>query len=281
MMRRHNNTMTTLPYDPRPISRDHLLVEDRYYSITQQQQQYPLQQPKRSYGIICVSREGEVLMNESPSYFTQTSHYKPMGKFSINSNIRNNLLFASFPHGTSEGQYGFPKGRIDAIDCGCVINTKIREFIEETRCYHPILLKYATHHYRNPKYISPFTDNLFQVEEEWVGLDNLSYWVQYTIIIIPSLDELIFLGDGFRTRNFILKEIPVIANANSKIKKAYRDKFHFGSRVDNQKRTVRVTLDKALLHLNCHKLLKFNTVSQRSIFDAYKKYKSQHRILSL
>ena len=77
-----------------------------------------------------------------------------------------------------------------------------------------------------------------------------------------------------------MKEIPVIANASNKIKKAYRDKFHFGSRVDNQKRTVRVALDKALPRLNCHRLIEINSVSQMSIFDAYKKYKSPHRISS-
>lgn len=265
-------------HDPRPIYRD----QDHYYSAVKMAppQRRQQQHPRRSYGIMCVSEEGFVLMNESPSYFTQRSHYKTTGKFNVNSNIRNNLLMASFPYGTVEGQFGLPKGRLDAIDCGNLINTKIREFIEETRCYHPILLDYATQHYRDPSYISPFTDKAFQVVEEWIGLDNCLYWVEYTVIFIKSLDELIFLDDGPRTRDFILKEIPVIANASDKIKRGYRNKFHFVSRVDNQKNTIPVLLHQALFHMDCHKLQKFNSVTEMAILTAFKKYRLLHRILS-
>ena len=255
-----------LLYDPTPI-----------YTPEQQQQQQ--KQPRRSYGIMCADESGNVLMNESPPYFTQKSQYKSIGQFNLNSNIINNLLLASFPYGTSEGQFGLPKGRIDAIDYGSTINTKIREFIEETRHYHPILLHYSTRHYRDSNYVSPFTDNICQVAEEWVGLDNCLYWVEYTIIFIPSLSELIFLGNELQTREFLLRELPVIANADDKIKKDYKKKYHFGSQVDNLKTTREFTHRLALFHLDCNKLRKVKSINENNILQAYKKYELSYRIL--
>ena len=197
----------------------------------------------------------------------------------INSNVKYNLLMASFPFGTVEGQFGLPKGRMDSIDCGNPTNTKIREFIEETRYVHPSMLKIATHHYQDPNYISPFTDKNYRVVEEWEGLNNCVYWVEYTVFFIKSMDELIHLGSGPETRDFILNNIPSVANASDRVKRGFKEKFHYVSHVDDKKRPVILALNDALFRLNSHRIQQFKSVTEMDIFNAFKKYQSDQKIL--
>ena len=274
------STISLKKPDPKPIYRDHVLLHQHYLLSPRNNNKKLL--PKKSYGIMCISMDERVLMNHSPPYFTQRYQYKQCGTYRFNSNMRYNLLMASFPYGTVEGQYGLPKGRIEPIDFCNTENTKIREFIEETRHYHPLMLKYAkSQDFRNPAEYFPsvFTDTTFRVQEEWVGLNNCSYWVEYTILFIKSMNEFIFIGDGHQTREFIMKEIPVIANASDRLRRAYREKFPFVCDADDKKAPVIVPLDEALFHLNTHKLQVFKSVTKKDISFAFKKYLSDNEIL--
>ena len=59
------------------------------------------------------------------------------------------------------------------------MNTKIREFVEETGLYHP-------------QFKCPSKMNVFHnFKEEWIGLDNVHYKANYSLFIVQSLSELV------------------------------------------------------------------------------------------
>lgn len=229
-----------------------------------------------SYGILCVSLDGlTVIMTESPAYFAQQNNYRYAGgNFSLNSNLRYNLLLSSFPNGIVEGQYSLPRGKPDPIDNDNVILTKIREFMEETKLYHPKLLELASEHYRDPNYKSFFTDNTFTVTEEWQGLNNVTYRMQYSIFVIPSMDELKAVSGGC-IGDFITDNMR--NNIPASVRKIFLKKYDSKNRIDCMKKLRNIPLSEALFLMNTHKLKRIKSVTVDQVLSAIKKYRLHNK----
>lgn len=219
---------------------------------------------KRSFGILCVTLDGYVVVIESPSYAFQRAYGKRCGKLTLSLNEMYNLQMSSFPNCIVEGQYSLPRGKTEKIDKKNVALTKIREFIEETKYIHRDLIYYANTHYQNVGFKSFLTDKEFTVSEIWYGLDNVKYIMEYSIFVIGSADEL--------KRVKGVESIMALCKCFSS--EQYKRQFKRDSKIDNFKRAVLVPIDDLILCKNVHRLNIVKEIEVYKIFDAIKKYKS-------
>ena len=235
---------------------------------------------RKSYGLICISRSGYAVLTVSPSYFAQRLRQRKCslhkwGKLCLNSNEYQNLLLASFPAGSVEGQYTPPRGKTDAIDGSNCCLTKIREFLEETKFSHPRLLKLAEQHYRDPAFTSFLNDKEFTVSEEWIGLDNNLYAAEYSIFIIDSLDELEYIGQGNKiSPDFVIKSILPFSKSSYRKKEYYCRRFKYNAVIDKSKKTVCIPVEEAFTLLNAHRLQIFKQIDTNKILELIKKYRN-------
>ena len=239
-----------------------------------------LREKRKSYGIICISQSGYVVLTVSPSYFAQRLRKRKCllqnwGKLSINSNEHYNLLLASFPAGSVEGQYTPPRGKTDAIDGSNCCLTKIREFLEETKFSHPRLIKMAEEHYRDPTFTSFLNDKDFMVSEEWIGLDNNWYAAEYSVFIVDSLHELEYIGQGNKiSPDFVIKSILPFSKSSYRKKEYYCRRFKYNAVIDKSKKTVCIPINEAFTLLNAHRLHIFKRIDMNKILELIKKYKN-------
>ena len=77
----------------------------------------PPQKNKCSYGILCISREGEMVINKSPPYINSNVNRKYFNQkyryIRLNTNEKYNLDLGLFPDATLEGEFMLPKGQMD------------------------------------------------------------------------------------------------------------------------------------------------------------------------
>ena len=271
-------TLKTIVYKPRIPNRSDYSIINNFYA-----QPSPPKSNTRSrysYGLLCISSDGYVVMNESPSYFTQHNKYLTVndgayGTFSLNSNLRYNLQLAGFPNATVESQFAPPRGKKESIDQNSVINTKVREFVEETKLFHPKLNNITANHAHDPFFRSFFTDSNFTLEEEWVGLDNNKYWVQYSVFVIDSIREL--QRCGCLTRNYILNRIHSFSLTSDTLKQEYADKYKFNAMLDYRKRTVALPIKDAVFHMNNHKMRSIKSIREEDLMNCIKKYHTNNQ----
>lgn len=236
---------------------------------------------EKSYGILCVTANFPyyVVLTCSPSYATLDILKNKKRK--INSSECYNLFLASFPGTSGEGQYSLPRGKIDKIDNNSVINTKIREFMEETKCMHPQLKLLANEHYTRDKnglaICSIFTDKDCIVEEKWIGLDNRIYSAEYTIFVIDGLEDLTRLCDEsinmICSDDILEGDLLPFTQALTRRKERYKRSHFYNSRVDRMKRTIVMPLVDVMDHLNAHRLHSYVCIDKIKIYHAIAKYK--------
>jgi len=271
-------------------------------------------EPKKSFGILCVTLDGYMILTCNPSYFIQrlqssrqrvnsncasscdvlqqtlpslmtplipsssssssSFHNIICRQIILNSNEHYNLLLASFPNGTVEGQFCPPRGKIDAIDNNDTSITKVREFLEESKFSHSILLLLSKNHFQNPNYKSMLNNAEHCVTEEWIGLDNNRYRVEYCVFIIKSLRELEYIGkrNNVPSKYIINKLLPTNKYHKSTINH-YRRRFPFNANLDKLKQTIALPIPLALAHLNTHKLKIIKSIESKKNFHLIKKYK--------
>jgi len=273
-------------------------------------------QVKKSFGILCVTLDGYMVLTCNPSYFIQrfqsyhfahkrvnsncVSSYDVVKQtlpslmtplipsssssssafstiicrqITLNSNEHYNLLLASFPNGTVEGQFCPPRGKIDAIDNNDTSITKVREFLEESKFSHSILPLLSKNHFQNPNYKSILNSAEHCVTEEWIGLDNNRYRVEYCVLIIKSLKELEYIGkrNNVPSKCIIDKLLPTNIYNKSTINH-YRRRFKYNANLDKLKQTIALPITLALAHLNTHKLKIIKSIESKKLFSLIKKY---------
>ena len=189
----------------------------------------PKRAPRTSYGLICVSLlERSVVMIVGPPYISQDilgskylrDDWPTIVK--LNSNQSYDLLLGSFENGFAEGTFTLPRGHEEKIDGGNSESTKIREFVEETGLFHP--------QFRHPASIQLF-HNFY---EEWIGLDNVHYRVDYSVFICNSLGEFIHIE---RTKPNILKLL--YPNVSQNMRKRYR----YNNKYDSLKKPINIPIE--------------------------------------
>lgn len=135
----------------------------------------PIKAKKISYGLICVSlSEGCVIINVNPPYITPLKRNK--GHISLNWNQTYDLMLGATAY--PEGTFSLPKGHKEKIDKQNILRTQVREFVEETGLYHPKFKDIS-----KLEVYGGFT-------EEWVGLNNVYYSVEYSLFVINKMAEL-------------------------------------------------------------------------------------------
>ena len=239
-----------------------------------------------SYGILCISKDGYMVMNKSPPYIK--THIMNKKKKQINNNNNNNnigssyninnknnknnksfcklnfdninintneyynLLLNSFPNSSLEGEYTLPKGKIDNIlDKKNCIYTKVREFIEETKYTHPSFSSILNKHYKDPNFKSFLNNEKFILRETWIGLDNKIYNCEYSVFIIESMNELNFIGNrnNIVPFNYFLTYFDVYKNCDK-----YHKKYKQSSNLDRKKTTLFISINEGIDLLNQHKI---------------------------
>ena len=225
---------------------------------------------KRSYGIICIILDKmKVIMTENIPY------PRPPAKennIELNFNELYNLQMSSFPDGgLTERQYTFPKGRIDNLDYNKKREfTKVREFIEETKYYSPALLELANQHFKDQNFVSVLNNVENQVYEEWIGLDDKRYSVEYAIFIINSLSELKYIAQNKKNTispSLITTAIPY-CYADAKAIKNYHGKMKLTQANDSSTRTKFVDIKIALRYNNVDKKLAICSIDEQKIEEA-------------
>ena len=220
---------------------------------------YKKRQISKSYGIICVTRDNYIVLNKSPPYiksymkkvvknFSKTN----FGKIKVNTNEKYNLLLSAFPNSTLEGEYTLPKGRIDDMDKKNSIFTKVREFIEETKVTHPLFSQLLNKHYQDSSFKSFLNDENFILRERWLGLDNKIYNCEYSVFIINSIKELIFVNDVNSNTvpfSYFLDSFNVYRDCG-----IYYKKYKQSSSLDRQKQTLFLPIEIGFNLLNQHKI---------------------------
>lgn len=214
-----------------------------------------------SYGIICVSNDGYIVINKSTPYIKtsmrkdnenifQTTNF---GQIKVNTNEKYNLMLSSFPNSTLEGEYTLPKGKIDDMDGRDFIFTKIREFIEETKNTHPLFRVILNKHYQDSNFISFLNDEKSILRECWLGLDNKIYKCEYSVFVVDSMRELFSVNDKNNDNtvpfDYFLNEFDVYRNCNK-----YKKKYKQSSKLDSQKITLFLPIEIGIDLLNQHKI---------------------------
>lgn len=171
-----------------------------------------------------------------------------------------NLYQHMFGNGnTIEGEYTLPRGQPEKIDQKIPIITQIREFMEETHCFHldfiPIIKRIKLGMIHNNQY------NLPMISEEWIALNGKTYQCDYSILIeTENANNLIqFTHSRSRCLNWILGTLGCIFNLNDKKTnnraiKNYMHRFPFSHRLDEEKIACYFPLEEALIHINSHRL---------------------------
>ena len=238
-----------------------------------------LKQKQISYGIICVSRDGYIVMNKSPPYIkthmktiNKNYHKTDFGLVKLNTNEKYNLILSLFPNSTMEGEYTLPKGKMDDMDKKNSVFTKVREFIEETKYTHPIFPFLLNNHYENPNFKSFLNDENFILRESWLGLDNKIYKCEYSVFIIKSITELVPLNNNNNNNivsfKYFLNNFKVYQNCNK-----YYKRYKQSSNLDSQKKTLFIPIKQGINLLNQHKLNVeeiHNNDSRIQVYDIYK-----------
>lgn len=204
----------------------------------------PKRASRTSYGLICVSLlERKVVTILCPPYVSQNIyapthskkyHYLPVTSspspriVKLNSNQGYDLMLGSFENGFAEGTFTLPRGHEEKIDGRNTNKTKIREFVEETGLFHP--------EFRYPDTIHLF-DNF---NEEWIGLNNVRYKVNYSVFIIKSLKELVNVENNKRD---------VISLLYPEFCKEYR----YNDKYDALKKTADIPIEQLNIFLNNNK----------------------------
>ena len=215
-------------------------------------------QHQNSYGIICISRDGYIVINKSPPYIKtyirknkRNSHKSHFVNIRINSNEKYSLILSLFPNSSLEGEYTLPKGKIDEIDQKNKIYTKVREFIEETKLSHPYLLSMLNNHYNNLNFKSFLNDEKYILRESWIGLDNNIYNCEYSVFVINSINELIPISNknNIVPFDYFLKNFDIYRNCNN-----FYKKYKQSSKLDSQKKTLFLSINEGIDLLNKHKI---------------------------
>ena len=216
-----------------------------------------------SYGIICVSKEGYMIINKSPPYIKsrirksnkKNSKNNFFGYISLNTNEKYNLTLGMFPNTTLEGEYTLPKGKMDDIDKKNSIYTKVREFIEETKLIHKDFSTILNQHFIDPNFKSFLNDEKFIIKESWIGLNGIIYYCEYSVFVIKSMNELVPINlnnnndKAIVPFNYFLNNFSIYKNCNR-----YHKKYLKSSNLDRQKTTVIVPIPRAVQLLNEHKI---------------------------
>ena len=233
-----------------------------------------------SYGIICVSRENDIVINKSPPYiktylkkFNKYFHRANFRHIAVNTNEKYNLLLNSFSNSSLEGEYTLPKGKIDDMDKKNKIFTKVREFIEETKLTHPSFPYLLNQHYRDPNFKSFLNDESYIIRESWLGLNNKIYNCEYSVFVIDSMRELIPLKCGNTVPfNYFLTEFDVYQDCDK-----YYKKYKQSSNLDSQKTTIFAPIKAGIKLLNEHKI---NLINNNN-YDSRLQISAIYNIISL
>ena len=236
---------------------------------------------KKSFGIICVSRDGYMIVNQAPPYKTLEIILNKFEKdyFGIlqsNTNEKFNFELGMFPNAVIEGEYTFPKGKKENIDKNKMF-TKIREFIEETKCYHPVFEYVLYKHTNNVKYESFLNDKNLTVNEKWIGLNNKIYHCEYSIFVVNSLNEMIQFPDKVIPLQFILN-LPGFSLNNVNNQNGFYNKYRKSSILDSFNKIKIVTISEGIQLLNSNKLKIINKINENDILKAIKKYKYDNNL---
>ena len=228
---------------------------------------------KMSYGLICVSNDGYILLNKSLPYINTKLHKinidsvyncRRVPSYSVSLNEKYNLQLSMFPNATLEGNYSLPKGHTETIDRHNCIFTKVREFIEETKYTHPYLHQLMERHYQDTNFKSFLNDENFIIKEEWWGLDNKRYRCEYSVFFIESMNDLVPVvrknnSSGIVPFNFFLKNFSIYRHCEQ-----YYKKYKYNSKLDKFKQVVFMKIPEAIKLLNEHKINVFqNEIDSR------------------
>ena len=233
-------------------------------------EQKPQKQTKISYGILCISRDGYIVMNKSPCYIkTKLEYFKGgrnlhrnnFGYVMLNSNEKYSLDMGLFPNATLEGEYTLPKGHMESIDNDNYIFTKLREFIEETKYTHPIFYTLFENHYESKKFKSFLNDENFIIREKWMGLNNKIYESEYSVFIIDSINELKQIR---KTNNIVPFKHFLKYSIYSKCFQYY-DRYMKSCRLDRYKTTEFLPIERGIQLLNQHKLKEYKSITMNDI----------------
>ena len=209
---------------------------------------------KTSYGIICISKDGFIVLNQSPPYIT-TKLMRVNNKYDFLCNVtlneKYNLDISMFPDTCLEGEYTLPKGHIDKIDRNKKYFTKVREFIEETKYTHPYFKYVLEQHFQNPNFKSFLNDEKYIIREKWKGLDNKIYNCEYSVFCIENLKELIpvELENNVVPFNFFVKNFSFFRQ-DSKYCKRYQQSCKW----DSLKKTKFLKISEGIELINQHKI---------------------------
>ena len=214
---------------------------------------------KISYGIICVSKDGYLVINKSPPYMKMNMKNKIRNynrklfmQFNVNTNEKYNLLLSLFPNSSLEGEYTLPKGKIDDMDKKNSIFTKVREFIEETKYTHSSFSDLLNNHYCNSEFKSFLNDEKYILRESWLGLDNKIYNCEYSVFVIDSINELIPTNNNKNLIvpfKYFLTQFNVYQNCDK-----YYKRYKQSSNLDSQKHTIFIDIEDGISLLNQHKI---------------------------
>ena len=165
-------------------------------------------------------------------------------------NEKYNLDLNLFPNTFLEGEYSLPKGHMDNIDKNNCIFTKVREFIEETKFFHPYFKKLLENHYADHNFKSFLNDETFILREKWIGLNNKIYTCEYSVFVINSISELFSITENNKAVpfNFFLS-FKVFSDCYK-----YHKKYNQSSNLDRQKSTIIVPISYGIQLINEHKI---------------------------
>ena len=222
----------------------------------------PRKNKKYSYGILCISKDGQMVINKSPPYIKSNINRKYFkqryGYIRLNTNEKYNLDLGLFPDATLEGEFTLPKGQMDHMDKKNSIFTKIREFIEETKYTHPHLNYLLKKYFDDPNFKSFLNDENVIIKEEWLGLDGKIYHCEYSVFLIDSMTELIpircYNNNNNNNNDIVLfeyfsKNFSVYSNCDK-----YYKEYKKSSKLGSLKKTLFTFISSGIFLLNEHKI---------------------------
>ena len=216
----------------------------------------PNKKNKCSYGILCISRKGEMVINKSPPYINSNINRKyfkqKYGAVKLNTNEKYNLDLGLFPDATLEGEFTLPKGHVDYMDKKNPIFTKIREFIEETKLSHPTLNYLLKKHFEDPNFKSFLNDENFIIREQWLGLNGNIYRCEYSVFVIDSMEELVPINCYYNNTvpfEYFVNNFLIYSNCDK-----YFKEYRKSSKLDSFKKTLITSISTGISLLNEHKI---------------------------
>ena len=229
---------------------------------------------KKSYGVLCVTaqRPYYILLNHSPCYSSTQIIVNNNKLVHLNSQETYNIFLSSFPGYVGEGEYTLPRGRPEPIDQNNLINTKVREFIEETGYYHTDFERIVNKHYLDDKFTSIFNDKRYNIREEWVGLDEKKYSAEYTVFVIDKKSD---LEKVVKTPNNVLDKFLFFKNAKEPTRTRYIKKYKYDTLIDILKKPTFIPLEDGLELLNVHRSRRILDLNKEDIKNIISFYKTQ------